>query len=697
MKHLQLLPLGIVTTLVATGAIAEATNNAAIEEIVITGVAGTPLPLSSIPGAAQVIDKNKITEQISISQDIADLMANLVPAYSPSNQLASNFGQTFRGKKAVVLIDGVLQTTPIRNASREFMTIAPEAIEAIEVIHGSSALYGNGYAGGVVNFVTRKAGDEQRGWSSIEVNIQPDGNSDTFGWGVNQGFSGPISKNWNYVVNLNYKDTGKFVDAQGDILPEDQSGQGGYANGNQHDVLLKLGYHNERDSVNLTFHRYHMINGLTYERMIDPVTGLTVIDTSSPYSGKDPSNEVKSVTLNWLREQVFGHTLSIQLSAGENRYNYATTLVDSKKHKIVPKFIYESASEKWRAIYGLDYEEDNTTQEYRDGSACWICDVTKTQSSPFAQLWYSITAQLEAQLGVRNERYEYDVPDYLSVRGALNGTQIEGGTLKYSDTIFNGGLIYHATETLDLFGGYSEGFAVDDLRRLRGPVEPTAKAMKQYLPASKSHNIEIGLRGATQSLNYSLALFKTETDDASHYGQETDGSYPLEFLIYANEEIHGAEATLDVAMGSNWTVGGSYAYAEGEYEDDISGSDHPLNGTRITPEKLTAYVDTQVTPSLSTRLQVLHVRDRDEFDELETGGYLYYESPIAAYTVYDFLLDYDLNQKRWGTLSLSVRNLFNRDYSPAASQVNRENARTAVATQYNAQGRALSLAWGIEY
>ncbi|MDY0007293.1 MAG: TonB-dependent receptor [Spongiibacteraceae bacterium] len=265
------------------------------------------------------------------------------------------------------------------------------------------------------------------------------------------------------------------------------------------------------------------------------------------------------------------------------------------------------------------------------------------------------------------------------------------------ERLTNTGFVYHAVDSLDLFGGYSKGYTIDDLRRLRGPVEPSVAAMKQHPPATKSHNVELGLRGATATLNYSLAVFQTKTENVAHYGQYSDGSYPLEFLIYADEKIHGVEATLDYALNYNWTVGAIYAYSEGTYDDEVGDTRRSLNGTRITPEKATAYIAGQLTPALSTRLQVLYVSDRDTFDEIPAGGYLYYESPIDGYITVDALLNYDLQEKRWGTLSLSVRNLLNRDYSPASSQVNKDNARAAVATQYKAQGRAVSLKWSIEY
>ena len=391
MRSIKPLSAAIAAVLAANTSIAAPKDTKIIEEIVITGIAGAELPLSSIPGAAQLISKEEIAEQMDISQDIADMMANLVPAYSPSNQLSSNFGQTFRGKKTVVLIDGVLQTTPIRNASREFMTIAPEALESVEVIHGASALYGNGYAGGVVNFVTRKASDSLEAWSSVGANLQPDGDSETFGWSLNQGVSGPLADDWRFLANFNYKDTGKFVDANGDVLPEDQSGQGGYANGDQYDVLLKLGYETELSAFDGSLHVYHMTNGLTYERMIDPVTGFTVIDTSAPYTGDDPSNEVMSANFKWSRKEVLGQTFSLQASLGDNTYNYATTTVNSEKLKLVPRFVYQNDKQALRIIYGVDFEQDNTTQKQRDGSSCWICDVTKTQISPYAQFSYKFS------------------------------------------------------------------------------------------------------------------------------------------------------------------------------------------------------------------------------------------------------------------------------------------------------------------
>ncbi len=42
------------------------------------------------------------------------------------------------------MVDGIPQSTPLRNGGRDMRTIDPSAIERIEVIKGATAIYGNG-------------------------------------------------------------------------------------------------------------------------------------------------------------------------------------------------------------------------------------------------------------------------------------------------------------------------------------------------------------------------------------------------------------------------------------------------------------------------------------------------------------------------------------------------------------------------
>lgn len=73
-----------------------------------------------------------------------------------------NTGQTLRGRQVLVLIDGIPQSTPLRNGARDLRVIDPSVIERIEVIKGASSIYGNGADGGIINYITRKTVEKRK-------------------------------------------------------------------------------------------------------------------------------------------------------------------------------------------------------------------------------------------------------------------------------------------------------------------------------------------------------------------------------------------------------------------------------------------------------------------------------------------------------------------------------------------------------
>lgn len=66
------------------------------------------------PQKITVITRAQIEEQLAITSDHGQVLSNLIPSYSPSRQKLSNAGETFRGRAALIMIDGVPQSTPLR-------------------------------------------------------------------------------------------------------------------------------------------------------------------------------------------------------------------------------------------------------------------------------------------------------------------------------------------------------------------------------------------------------------------------------------------------------------------------------------------------------------------------------------------------------------------------------------------------------
>jgi iron complex outermembrane recepter protein len=54
----------------------------------------------------------------------------------------------------------VPRNTPLRDVSRIISLIDLNSIERIEIVNGPSSIYGAGATGGIVNFITKKGGDE---------------------------------------------------------------------------------------------------------------------------------------------------------------------------------------------------------------------------------------------------------------------------------------------------------------------------------------------------------------------------------------------------------------------------------------------------------------------------------------------------------------------------------------------------------
>src|SRR5690606_7314208 len=127
-----------------------------VSELVITA-ARTTLPASALPMTVDIVDSSTLSQQVSISGSVVDAISSLSPSFSPTRQKLSGSGESLRGRSPLFAINGIPQSTPIRDGSRDGFTIDPFFIDHVELIYGSNALQGIGATGGVVNQVTAGA------------------------------------------------------------------------------------------------------------------------------------------------------------------------------------------------------------------------------------------------------------------------------------------------------------------------------------------------------------------------------------------------------------------------------------------------------------------------------------------------------------------------------------------------------------
>jgi len=134
----------------------------------VTSVSKRGEPLSDAAAAVFVITREEILNSGARSlPDILRLAPNLQVAQITSNSFAVT-ARGFNGpaaSKLLVLIDGRSVYTPYHSGvSWDIQDVLPEDIERIEVISGPGAtLWGANAVNGVINIITRKAGDTRNG------------------------------------------------------------------------------------------------------------------------------------------------------------------------------------------------------------------------------------------------------------------------------------------------------------------------------------------------------------------------------------------------------------------------------------------------------------------------------------------------------------------------------------------------------
>ena len=181
-----------------------------------------------------VQEKSKQTTKIDEKQlgllkqgsagNIGTILAKTVPGLADSSRTITDFGQTLRGRNALILVDGIPLNLS-RETSRGLSGIDPESIQNIEVIRGSNAIYGGGATGGIISITTKSAGGEPTaktvvGFQTPLTNFSHDALSAD----IHQYFSGSLN-DWDYALDFGYKRTGSSYDASGDrIAPEPSQG-----------------------------------------------------------------------------------------------------------------------------------------------------------------------------------------------------------------------------------------------------------------------------------------------------------------------------------------------------------------------------------------------------------------------------------------------------------------------------------------
>lgn len=183
-------------TLTNFSAQAEESSQTEQMETIVVSASRSQQTLNEVPRSVTVINQEQISDAMKQSRSINDVLSMLVPGMGTSihGNLSSKGQNNIRGRRVLLLIDGVAQNNSFLDFGQELSSIDPENVERIEVIRGGSAVYGLGAQGGIINVITKmpEAGETQYR-TKFGTNFQEFG-SDSFSWDVYQEAQGGDDK-----------------------------------------------------------------------------------------------------------------------------------------------------------------------------------------------------------------------------------------------------------------------------------------------------------------------------------------------------------------------------------------------------------------------------------------------------------------------------------------------------------------------
>ncbi len=658
---------------------------------------------AALPNTITVIDQKQLQQQLAITQDISQVLANLIPSFAPSRQKLTNAGETLRGRKPLYLIDGVPQSTPLREGGRDGHTIDPAMIERIEVIHGANALQGLGASGGIINIITKRA-PRKDGGSFQDVSISSStalphehdsvGYRGSYVFGTRQGA-------FDLVGGASYAKEGLYYDADGRSIAVSNV-QGDLMDSTATNLFAKGGWNiDDERRLQLTVNRYELEGDGDYTAVDgDIAAGVPATSAKGRPPLQPPRNLSTSVSLDYTDQSLWDGHFQGQLywSDFEGRYGSSTWIdfwgpnsgdwddqSQNVSKKLGGKLTWsrgDIAGLPLRLTLGLDAARDETYQELVVSGLNWVPKTVYTSLSPLLQAEYRI-GPVQLNAGLRYEHGKLKVDDYTTL--PFYGARfVEGGEPTTNETLLNFGAVWEVTDALKLYASYSEGYTVADIGRVLRAINRPGQRVDQLVDLQPviADNREIGLDYEDDRWVAHLAAYWSDSDLGSILIRDpASGTYNVN---RQKTKIDGIEANLAYRFAESGRIGIGYAQADGRYDTNSDGRvDSDVSGSNISPDRVTAFWEQRWTEDFSTRLQANRAISRT-FSTLGKA-----DTHFDGYATFDLQASLALPL---GRLNLGVENLFSKQYITYYAQTVAVPVRDA-DDYFAGRGRTLTVGW----
>ena len=628
-----------------------------------------------------VIENAELEQQIQGGKELKDALAQLIPGLDVSSRSRTNYGMNVRGRPLVVLVDGV-RLNSSRTDSRQLDSIDPFNIDHIEVISGATSLYGGGSTGGLINIVTKKGQPEtmmefeagtKSGFSSSKDHDERIAGAVS---GGNEHISGRLS--------VAYQKFGGWFDGNGDATLLDNT-QTGLQYSDRLDIM-------GTGTLNIDESRQLQLITQYYKSQGDDDYGLNlgkgfsaIRGTSTPFvsnglnSDRIPGTERHLISLQYSDSAFLGQELVGQVyyrdeslrfypfptvNANKQVTAFSSSQQDTDQYGM-KLTLNSKPMDGWQITWGLDADHERFTSnqmffDLAQASASGGLNNKKiyttgrypsydiTNLAAFLQSGYDINNLFTLNGGVRYQYTENKIDDFI---GYAQQRQIAAGKATSADAIPGGSVDYD---------NFSQGVELPDPGKYYGRGIYGA-AVNGHLPLTKSVNVsdsklegvkvdsyELGWRFTGNNLRTQIAAYYSISDKSVVANKDLTIS-----VVDDKRRIYGVEGAVDYLIpDTDWSTGVNFNVLK--TESKVNGTWQKYDVKTASPSKATAYIGWAPDP------WSLRVQSTTSFDVSDAQGY-----KVDGYTTVDLLGSYQLPV---GTLSFSIENLFDRDYTTVWGQ-----------------------------
>ena len=685
------------TLAVAAAATATFAQEGAVEEIVISTTRANK-PINTIPNTITLIDQQDLSQQININNDLSTILGNMIPSFAPSRQKMTSYGESLRGRDPLYMVDGIPQSNPLRDGSRDGHTIDPIMLERVEVIHGANAIHGLGAAGGIINLITRRPTQEFRQSLRLESFGQTEDLGESFGYGLNYSASG-ASGAFDMLGSVSLRSSGISYDADGTIIGFDNA-QGDTMDADTRNLFLKGGFNWDDQRLELTVNDFELEGNNGWVGVPgDIAAGIPTTAVEGTVPGEAVKNDVTMVGLTYANEAVLGHSLRAQFfnqdfaatygggsfgtfqdpAFGDTVYDQSQN--NSEKRGMKLTLVKDAVGElPLSLVYGMDYLEDETWQQLVLTGRAWVPPSRYKNSAYFAQAEFAGIDNLVVTTGYRHEQADLAVDDFTTLYAYNGGQFVSGGAPEFSENLFNIGATYQVRENWRVFANVSESFSMPDVGRVLRGIDIPGQDVATFLNLEPivTENLEFGIEYTGDTLSGQFSFYASDSDLGQRLAANADGIFSVQ---RERTEIDGFEFRGQWAATPNDVLGLRFANTDGEYDANGDGSvDTDLSGANMSPNRVNLSWERIWTNSINTRLQLNNVHSRD-FKDAAGTTYVSFD----GYTTVDLYAQWQGGVGDW---RLGVQNLNNADYFTYYSQTLGNDSRN-----FKGIGRSFSLSW----